>query len=100
MKKCLVIVLSVVFLLVCSIGAYATEIYPVWNMTGIVKDVEMEISEMWENGYTLIEFRDGRIIRFDGICAGLIFARGKDCKIEYQYSDIQGNHIIGAICEK
>jgi len=99
MKKNVVLVLSIIYLLVSFVlPAYAAKKeYPVNKISGIMDDVKIEKSRVH------IKFKDGRIIAFDGNYTGQVFETGKECTIKYQYFDVmfaQGEYIIEIKCKQ
>jgi len=92
MKRNIVVILSVIFTLtltlLASSYAYAQKEYSVKEISGVMKNVETIASKSgWDYGFTVIEFKDGRRITFNGTYTGLVFQKDKECIITYQYID-------------
>jgi hypothetical protein len=95
MKKNAIVILSILFSLtfLASSCIYVQNEYPVKEISGVMKDVKTIAPESgWDIGYTVIEFKDGRRITFNGTYTGLVFQKDKECTIAYQYVDTSFTH--------
>lgn len=90
MKKSIIAALFSVFLSVyVASPIFAAETCLIQEISGIMIDIKVKIPESaWVNGFTIIEFKDGRTIVFDGIYTGFVFEKNKECKITYCYVDV------------
>jgi hypothetical protein len=90
MKKSIIVVLFTVFLFIyVASPILAAETCPIQEISGIMIDIKVKIPESaWVNGFTIIEFKDGRTMVFDGIYTGLVFEKNKECKITYCFVDV------------
>ena len=91
MKKFFVVLFIVVFAVIISMSAFAEESNQIQSVTGIVKNTVVKtVGGGRAIGSTLIKFKDGREIDFDGIYPYIVFEEDKEVKIVYQYSEERG----------
>jgi len=99
MKKISVIIFSLFFIGCVASSAFAAEKYPVKEISGTIKNVQVDTS----NSYTTLEFEDGRVVTFKGVYEGRVFPKGKSCTFKYQYVDVifsQGTYIVDMKCKE
>lgn len=95
MKKSIIAVICLLFSVVV-LPVYAEE-YPMQEVSGVISAVKVGEERI------IIEFKDGRMIFFDGNYAGKVFEVGKECKITYKYAKLafaSGTYIIKTECKK
>ncbi len=76
---------------VVSTLAFAEESKQIQSVTGVVKNTVVKtVGGGRAIGSTLIKFKDGREIDFDGVYPYIVFEGDKEVKIVYQYSEEKG----------
>lgn len=95
MKKTVLLIAVVTFLIFSSINpaTAAPKNFPIKEISGIIVNITLDTN----NKYTIIEFKDGRIITFDGVYPGQVFTKNKHCSFKYQYIEgvfARGTYII------
>ena len=93
-KDNIIAVLSMVFLLAGVVSMFVIEIHPVQKIAGVIREVERKTPRTkWVRGHTVINFKDGRTAVFDGVYAGMVFEKDRECEILYRQFNGNGFYI-------
>lgn len=99
MKKIIAVIFALFLSGVIASSALAAEKYPVKEISGTIKNVQVDTS----NSFTTLEFEDGRVVTFKGVYEGRVFPKNKHCAFKYQYIDVmfsQGTYIVDMKCKE